>query len=225
MRTEDRGEGKGEMEMAEKKIAVMIYPYFSMQEISCLTSCLALWHGKAIDVFAASKDIMLSEDGFQVIANKTFPEFDIEDYNCLILPGIINPMPALFEEKNIEFLRQFAGSNLIIASISSSPLLLAKAGLLEDTEFTSGVFDKILQELDFIPKSKIRHAPVIQSGNIITAIGFAFREFAVKTIQALGIDCEETIFQGATKEFTEEELTFEMSEEHFREFMEEFRRH
>ena len=43
--------------MAEnKKAAVMIYPYFSLQEITCLTSCLALWYERKIVVFAASME-------------------------------------------------------------------------------------------------------------------------------------------------------------------------
>jgi len=96
------------------------------------------------------------------------------------------------------------------------------AGLLENTKFTSGVFDEVLQELDFIPKANIRHVPVLQDGNIITAIGFAFREFAVLTMQALGIDCGEDILNGVTRKYTQEELTFFMGEDHFKEFMGEY---
>ena len=59
--------------------------------------------------------------------------------------------------------------------------------------------------------------------NIITAIGFAFREFAEETIRSLGIDpLENGLFRGMERIWTEEELTFQMGEEHFQEFLEEF---
>ena len=205
-----------------KKTAVMIYPYFSLQEITCLTSALALWYEREIDVFAATKDIITSEDGFQVIAGKTFDEFEAADYDCLILPGIINPIPALFEQRNIEFLHGLRDKDLLIASISSSPLLLAKAGLLEHRRFTSGVFDEMLRYLDFVPLQNVMHTPVCKDGNIITAIGFAFREFAVQVLRALGLKCSDDILKGVEKEYTEEELTFQMGEENFKEFLEEY---
>lgn len=206
-----------------KKIAVMIYPYFSMQEISCLTDGLKVYFDIDIEVFASSKDIIRSEDNFQVIANKTFDEFIAEEYGCVILPGIYNPMPALFDERNIAFLRSLKGKDILISSISSSPMLLAKAGLLENVKFTCGIFDEVCRALDFIPYDNIVHQPIVRDKNFITAIGFAFREFAEETIRALGIDeCKNGLFNGVTREYTEAELTVQMGEEHFREFMKEY---
>lgn len=206
-----------------KKIAVMIYPYFSMQEISCLTDALKVYFDIDIDVFAASKEIIKSEDNFQVIANKTFKEFSAEEYGCLILPGIYNPMPALFDERNIAFLRSLKGKDILISAISSSPILLAKAGLLDDVRFTCGIFDEVCQALEFIPYENIVHQPLVRDGNFITAVGFTFREFAEETIRALGIDeCQNGLFIGVTREYTEEELTVQMGAEHFREFMAEY---
>jgi len=212
--------------MAEnKKAAVMIYPYFSLQEITCLTSCLALWYEREIDVFAASMEAVVSEDGFQVTANKTFDEFDAAAYDCLILPGIINPLPALFETRNIKFLSSLRDENLLFASISSSPLLLAKAGLLETRRFTCGVFDEMLRFLDFVPLQNVVHTPICRDGNVITAIGFAFREFAVQVLRALGLECSDDILKGVEKEYTEDELTFKMGEENFKEFLEEYEKY
>lgn len=206
-----------------KKIAVMIYPYFSMQEISCLTDGLKVYFDIDVDVFAASRDIIKSEDNFQIIANKTFDEFDTGAYGCLILPGIWNPMPALFDERNIDFLRSLKGKNTLISAISSAPMLLAKAGLLDGVRFTCGIFDEVCRALPFIPYDNIVYQPVVRDKNIITAIGFAFREFAEETIRALGIDeCKNGLFNGVTRTYTEEELTVQMGEENFWEFMEEY---
>lgn len=209
-----------------KKIAVMIYPYFSMQEISCLTDGLAVYFDIEVDVFASTKEIIRSEDNFQIIANKTFAEFDAEEYSCLILPGIWNPLPALFDERNVEFLRRLKDSDILICAISSAPILLAKAGLLENVKFTSGIFDEICRELDFIPYENIVHKPMVKDKNMITAIGFAFREFAEETIRALGIDpLEGGLFRDMERDWSEEELTFRMGEKNFREFKAEYRQY
>ncbi|MCL2811910.1 MAG: DJ-1/PfpI family protein [Clostridia bacterium] len=211
--------------MSAKKAAVMIYPYFSLQETTGLTSCLTIWYEREIDIFASSKEIIKSEDGFQVVANKTFEEFSPEDYDCLILPGILNPIPALFDEKNIGFLRSLAGKDIVIAAISSSPMLLAKAGLLENRKFTCGLFDEVIQYLDFIPEQNVVHVPVHKDANIITAVGFAFREFTVEVLRAVGLECPDTILGGVTEADTEEALTFLMGEEHFQAFLAEYNKH
>lgn len=165
----------------KKKVAVMIYPNFSMQEISCLTDALAIWYNYEIDVFASSKALIRTEDGFQVCANKTFSEFHLSSYECLIMPGILEPLPAMFDEKNIDFLKQFKNTSFLIASISSPPVLLAKAGLLDDTAFTLGLFQEIAEWLAFVPDEKIVRKPLVRDKNIITAIGFAYKEFAIET--------------------------------------------
>lgn len=123
-----------------KKIAVLIYPYFSLQEITILTSCLTLWYGEKIDVLGSEMKLYESEDGFFIMPTKTLNDTSVLDYKCVILPGIINPLPALYDEKIITFLKQAKDTNVLIAAISAAPLLLAKAGLLDDVKFTAGFF-------------------------------------------------------------------------------------
>ena len=209
----------------KQKTAVMIYPFFSLQEITCLTSCLKIWEEREIDTYASSKAIVKSEEGFQVTANKTFEEFEESAYDCLILPGILNPMPALFDAANIRFLETLAGKDILIASISSSPLLLAKAGLLKDKKFTVGIFEEMYPVFPFVPKENLVRTPVCKDGNLITAVGFAFKEFAIQTLRALGIECRDDVLDGVYKEFTEEELTFRMGEEGFKEFLDEYNKY
>lgn len=206
-----------------KKIAVLIYPYFSLYEITCLTEAL-MWFDQTVDVFASSKEIIRSEDGFQLIATKTLEEFSTEDYSCVVLPGMMIPFDALFDQKLICFLSSLKGKDLLIASISAGPMLLAKAGLLDDVRFTSGIWEEICQNLDFIPYHNILHKPLVKDKNIITAAGFAFREFAEEVIRTLGIDdCKNGLFRGVDREFTEDEMTHFMGRENFQKFMEEYR--
>ena len=150
-------------------------------------------------------------------------EFSAGDYACVVLPGMMIPFPALFDRKLIDFLASLKGKDLLIAAISAGPMLLAKAGLLEDVHFTSGIWEEICQNLDFIPHQNILHRPLVKEKNIITAVGFAFREFAEEVIRTLGIDpCEPGLFRGIYKEFTEQEMTHFMGEENFQHFLQEY---
>lgn len=204
-----------------KKIAVVIYPYFSLQEITTLTSCLKIWFGKDIDYLGSELNIYESEEGFQVTPTKTFNDVDLDDYSCVILPGIINPLPALYDNRLINFLSGLKDKDILIASISSSPLLLAKAGLLSEVKFTAGIFMQMVDVFSFIKKENFIHQPIVKDKNIITAIGFAFREFAQLVLNELGLDVGESFMLPVTKEYTEDELTFYWENDDYQEFLEE----
>lgn len=208
-----------------KKIAVIIYPNFSLYEITCLTEGL-MWYEQTVEIFASSLNPVRSEDGFLITADKILDEFCSDEYCCVILPGMMIPFDALFDERLISFLHSLKEKNILIAAISAAPMLLAKAGLLENVRFTSGIWEEISQNLPFIPDFNIVHQPLVKDQNIITAAGFAFREFAEEVIRTLGIDaCKNGLFRGVEREYSEQEMTHYMGEENFLEFMEEYRRY
>jgi protein deglycase len=199
--------------MDTAKAAVMIYPQFCIQEICCLTEIFKL-HDKEITTFSASMKPVKTEDGFIINPHKTFSQFIRHDYDCIILPGIFDYRVALNNSENISFLSQFRNDNkIIIGSISSSPILLAKAGLLDDHTFCAGLFEEVIDAYTFIPKKNIVRTPIHQDRNLITAIGFAFREFAITIAAAMGIEGEENSFKGIIKDYTEEELIFHAPED------------
>lgn len=191
------------------KAAVMIYPLFSMQEISCTTE-LFKFFDKEIVTFSAGGKAVKSEDGFTILPDGSFEDFRLEDFDCLILPGCWDPLPVLLDERNVRFLEQFKGAaNLVIAAISSAPLLLGKAGLLEGKRFTSGVFEEFLDAFPVMPRGGIVRTFLVEDGSLITAHGEAFREFAVAVAHKVGIDCSDAIFSGmAGKNYTEEDFIF-----------------
>lgn len=168
-----------------KKFAVLLYPDFSLQEITCLTSALTVWFGEKIDYIASENKEYQSEEGLRVIPTKTTADAKITDYDCVILPGTINPMPALFDDRLIEFLKSGIGSDILFAAISSSPILLSKAGILKDKKFTSGYFMQMADTFDFIEKENFTHKGIVEEGNVITGIGMFFRELAVAVLKDL----------------------------------------
>lgn len=209
--------------MEQTKYAVLICPEFSLQEITCITSCLTVWFGEKIDIIASEKKAYTSEDGFSVIPNKTVDEAEPSDYVCLILPGTVNPLPALYDHKVIDFLQKGKGTNTVYAAISSAPLLLLKAGLLDGKDFTAGFFMQMADTFPFIDKKHFVHKTVVEDGNVITGIGMFFREFAQKVLARMGYDVGDNFMTEEKHEYTEEELTFYWTEEEYKEFLEDLK--
>lgn len=206
-----------------KKFAVLLYPDFSLQEITCLTSALTVWFGEKIDYIASENKEYRSEDGLRVIPTKTTADARITDYDCVILPGTINPLPALFDDRLIDFLRSGNGSNIVFAAISSSPILLSKAGILRGKKFTSGFFMQMADTFDFVEKNNFIHKGIVEDGNVITGIGMFFREFAEAVLRRFGYDIDNSFLRDTPDEYTQEELTFYWSDDDYQEFLEELK--
>ena len=170
-----------------KKVLCLIYPNFSLYEVIGLTSTLALSFGVEIDYAGSDRSVITSEDGLACQPTRTLDEVVIEDYSCVILPGMINIAPALHDEKLTSFLRSLNKQDILIAAISSAPILLAKASLLKDTRFTGGIWQNFFDYFEFLPRENFKAQAVLQDKNIITAVGFAHQAFARKVLLSLGL--------------------------------------
>ena len=198
-----------------KKVLCIIYPNFSLYEITALTSTLALSFDITIDYAASDHSIVVSEDGLPCQPTKTLDQIRIEDYSCIILPGMVNIGPALRDEKLISFLRGLVKQEILIAAISSAPLLLAKSGLLKDTKFTGGIWQNFFDYFEFMPRENFQPKVLVQDKQIITAIGFAHQEFARKVILSLGLAENTDNYFKEQNEYAAEDLIFTLSDEEF----------
>ena len=198
-----------------KKVLCIIYPNFSLYEITALTSTLVLSFGVTIDYVASDHSMVVSEDGLPCQPTKTLDQIRIEEYSCVILPGMVNIGPALQNEKLISFLRALGEQDILIAAISSAPLLLAKAGLLNDTKFTGGIWQNFFDYFEFLPRENFQPKVVVQDKQIITAIGFAHQEFARKVILSLGLAENTDNYFKEQNDYSEEDLIFTLSDKEF----------
>lgn len=192
-----------------KKAAVMLYPQFSLQEISCLTE-LFKFYDKEIVSFSAGREAVKSEDGFTLLPDRDLLELERAEFDCLVLPGIWEPLPVLLDGRNIRFLEQLRGdSDLVIAAVSSAPLLLGKAGLLEGRRFAAGVAEEFLDAFPVLPREGLVRTFLVEDRNLITAHGGAFREFAAAVGKRVGLDCPDSVFSPmAGGVYTEEDFIF-----------------
>ena len=198
-----------------KKVICILYPNFSLYEIASLTSTLALSFDITIDYVASNHSMIVSEDGLPCQPTKTLNQIRLEDYSCVILPGMVNIGPALQDEKLNSFLRGLGKQDILIAAISSAPILLAKAGLLNDTKFTGGIWQNFFDYFEFLPRENFQPKLVVQDKNIITAIGFAHQEFARKVILGLGLAENADNYFKEQNEYSEEDLIFTLSDKEF----------
>ena len=198
-----------------KKVLCIIYPNFSLYEIASLTSTLALSFDSTIDYATSDHSMVVSEDGLPCQPTKTLDQIRIEEYSCVILPGMVNIGPALQDEKLISFLRDLGEQDILIAAISSAPLLLAKAGLLKDTKFTGGIWQNFFDYFEFLPRENFQPKVLVQDKQIITAIGFAHQEFARKVILSLGLAENTDNYFKERNDYSEEDLIFTLSDQEF----------
>lgn len=198
-----------------KKVLCLIYPNFSLYEITALTSTLALSFDVTIDYVASDHSMVVSEDGLLCQPTKTLDQICIEEYSCVILPGMVNIGPALQDEKLISFLKDLGEQDILIAAISSAPLLLAKAGLLKDTKFTGGIWQNFFDYFEFLPRENFQPKVLVQDKQIITAIGFAHQEFARRVILSLGLAENTDNYFKEQNDYAEEDLIFTLSDQDF----------
>ena len=198
-----------------KKVLCIIYPNFSLYEITALTSTLALSFDITIDYATSDHSMVVSEDGLPCQPTKTLDQIRIEEYSCVILPGMVNIGPALQDEKLISFLKGLGEQDILIAAISSAPLLLAKAGLLKDTNYTGGIWQNFFDYFEFLPRENFQPKVLVQDKQIITAIGFAHQEFARKVILSLGLAENTDNYFKERNDYSEEDLIFTLSDQEF----------
>ncbi len=208
----------------KKKFALMVYPYFSMQEVANLCSLFKWSYDTETVVFSSTLDSVNAEEGMLIQPHKTFNEFSISDYDCLILSGCSDVRESIRDSSIKEFLEQFKGNDeFVIGAICGGPLFLAQAGLLDHKKFTGGLYVEMNQMFNFINEKNYLYAPLVEDKNIITAAGSAFNEFAIAIARKLGYDCPDKIFSGVPGDWKEDDYKHYLSEEDLEVFKNEFK--
>lgn len=206
------------------KIAILLYSACSLQEITTLTSTLCLSFRQSLDYLASEKKVYTSEEGLQVIPDFTFAEVQNVKYDCIILPGTLEPFVSLYDSRLISFLERVDTKRTIVAAISSSPMFLGKAGLLRSRYYTGGLYMELVEYFSFLEKANFLHQPVVKDKNVITAIGFAYVEFFQTVLDALGLEVPSDFFLRKNS-YTPEELTYHLETTDYQEILQEILRY
>lgn len=122
-----------------------------------------------------------------------------------------------------EFLEKFTDDNsFIIGAICSGPLFLAQAGLLKNRKYTDSLFAEMRELFTFIEENNFLPQAVVEDGNIITAEGNAFNDFAAHIARKLGYDCPDKILSGYIESNDTNAYIHHLTEEDLLDFKNEF---
>ncbi|KAA0965431.1 4-methyl-5(B-hydroxyethyl)-thiazole monophosphate biosynthesis protein [Sporosarcina sp. ANT_H38] len=176
------------------KTAVLLYPQFSEYELSVALSIL-MQGGKSSITVGLNNQPIKGESGLSCIADATVDEINFEEIDSLLLPGCMDIMSLIDEDRLTAFIQRVTTKETVIASISSSPYLLAKAGVLGDTKFTVGMTKENMEKSGVFEKKKFSEEIVVQDGNIITPRGRGFIRFGICFGKALNLEFDERWYQ------------------------------
>jgi protein deglycase len=174
-------------EKKNKKTAIVLYPLFSEYELSVALSIL-MQGGKEVITVGISHQPIKGESGLTCLPDAAIDEVNIEEIDSLLLPGCMDVGTLINEKRLFDFIQKVTNDQTIIASISSSPFLLAKAGVLKGRKYTVGLSEEALSNLGVFEVENYTRELVVQDGNIITARGSGFVEFGEFFGKMLGLE-------------------------------------
>ena len=151
------------------------------EEIEAITIIDVLRRAK-IEVITASlvSNIVEGAHGIKVFADKKISEVNEDEFDAIVLPGG-NPgyMNLSNSKKIIDIVKKFNEKNKIIGAICGAPLVLAKAGVIENKIATC--YPGLEK---YLPKPK--EGRVVVDKNIITSKGPGTALiFAIKLVEML----------------------------------------
>ncbi len=115
-----------------------------------------------------------------IIADKLLQDISSHDFDGIVLPG---GMPGTLHLKNnpkiISIIQKMYRENKLIGAICAAPMVLEKAGILEEKNFT--IHPAVKDDISLIPKN----LQFVKDGNIIT--GQASGAVTLFTLQIIKI--------------------------------------
>lgn len=162
------------------KILCFVYNGMVDFELTLAAHFLGSFAGREVVPIAYEVETVTAKSGLHYCPKATVKEaLQFEDVEGLIIPGGWN------DEQRVELtelIRELDKENKLLAAICAGPKYFAKAGVLEDHKYTT-----TLTEADFFPKHNFLDKKVVRDGNMITAVGVAFVDFAVEIADYLGL--------------------------------------
>lgn len=171
-----------------KTTGVLLYPLFSEYELTVALSVLKQGN-HSITTIGITDGPIKGESDLICLPDQTIYNTDPAQLDSLLFPGCMDISTLYGNDDVIKFIRKCANKpELVIAAISSSPYLLAKAGLLKGQKYTIGMEPEERERTGLFEEENYSHDLVVQDGNLLTARGRGFIEFGVRLGRMLELD-------------------------------------
>lgn len=129
-----------------------------------------------------------SEEQQRYLVDQTIQDVDVESIDLLVVPGG-DPGPLAENEELQSFIERLLTAGKKVAGICGGALLLAGLGVLDGkrcTGMTRGEAPDI-PEFRYFENTEFSNDHVVVDGNLITAQGQAFIEFAMELARQMGL--------------------------------------
>jgi putative intracellular protease/amidase len=172
-----------------KRIFVFIYDNMADFEITFVTHMLGSDLGMEIVTISYEDRLIRSKSGIIYKPSKLIKDVLEEEVEGLIIPGGLNGEIRL---ELIELIQNINSKGRLLGAICAGPRFLAKAGVLNNVRYTTSMVNwtethrKNFMEDDPFPRQNFVLDRVIRDGNIITAQGNAFIDFAIEIVDWFG---------------------------------------
>lgn len=183
-----------EGEIYMEKVLVFIYEDMADFEITFVTHLLGADGGKEIVTIAYEDKLIKSKSGIIYKPARLIKDVLEEEVEGLIIPGGWN---GEIRPELIELIQSINAKGKLLAAICAGPRFLAKAGVLDNVKYTTSVTEwtekhvEQFEESDPFPRENFVSERVIRDGNIITAQGMAFVDFATEVCDWFGLFYDE----------------------------------
>jgi len=181
------------------KIALLYYDEFS--EFEVVLACLLFRQHDLISIALENREYR-SEECQRFCVDKAIKDVDIDSIDLLIIPGG-EPEPLVDNLELKGLVENLVAKSKKVAGICGGAALLAGLGVLKGkrcTGLTSGKSQNI-PCYQYFSESTFLDDHVVVDGNIITAQGQAYVEFAFELARQMGLSEKEEAYEAGIKWF------------------------
>lgn len=163
------------------KTFIFIYEGFASFE----TIFTGLFMKSGGDVVTVSKDysVITSSEGFKYVPDKLLSNINPDEVDAFVIPGG-NPGTLLKDNELVNLLKELQLRNKLIGAICAAPVHLANSGILKGKNYTCSLGNEFKE---LFSSSKYIEEDVVVDGNIVTAKGNAYIDFAMEIGKMLNV--------------------------------------
>lgn len=181
------------------KVALLYYDEFS--EFEVVIACLIFRRHKLITVALESREYK-SEEGQRFLVDHALQDVDLDSIDLLIIPGG-EPAPLVDNVQLKAFVEGLVARDKKVAGICGGAALLAGLGVLKGKHCTglSSGRNPNIPAFQYFSDSTFLDDHVVVDGNLITAQGQAYVEFAFELARQMHMSEKEEEYQAGIRWF------------------------
>jgi cyclohexyl-isocyanide hydratase len=163
------------------RIAMLIYPVFTMLDLIGPHQVLSSLPNTEVDLVAKSRSPVVSDRGVSINPDKSFEECD-RNYDLILVPGGSSTHLTMEDADTVAFVAELGKNAKYVTSVCTGSLILAAAGLLKGYRATSHwAFRDLLPHFGAIPENErvVTDRNRMTGGGVTAGIDFGFQLAAI----------------------------------------------